>query len=239
VQRGRGRRRITDDIELAEGRGGEVGAGLVALRAVVGQSVDIMLAGLDDRCAGVETGYAAQESIREVLDHGGNARPSVVDNVRVTVTVMPMAASHKDFVQAATLFDEYRSHYGQVPSPGATRSWLHEQLTQQHMSLAVAVDDPDEICGFITTTVLPASLTLGTAWSIRDLYVAPRYRRGGLASRLLEYVVTNARAAGARRVSLQTETDNAAALALYIAAGFQPVDGLTLLNLTLVPESTT
>jgi hypothetical protein len=35
-------------------------------------------------------------------------------------------------------------------------------------------------------------------------------------------------------VSLQTEPDNAPALALYTAAGFQPVNGLTLLNLTLV-----
>jgi ribosomal protein S18 acetylase RimI-like enzyme len=57
-----------------------------------------------------------------------------------------------------------------------------------------------------------------------------------IAYRLLQYVVTNAREAGALRVSLQTETDNAPALALYAAAGFHAVDGLELLNLALVPK---
>jgi ribosomal protein S18 acetylase RimI-like enzyme len=86
---------------------------------------------------------------------------------------------------------------------------------------------------------MPASLMLGTVCSIRDLYVAPRYRRTGIAGRLLQHAVDNARAAGAVRVSLQTEADNAAALRLYTAAGFRPVNGLTLLNLTPVPEEST
>jgi ribosomal protein S18 acetylase RimI-like enzyme len=80
---------------------------------------------------------------------------------------------------------------------------------------------------------IPASLMLGTAWSIRDLYVAPQQRRCGIARALLQHVVGEASAAGASRVSVQTEADNAAALRLYTAAGFQPVSGLELLNLTL------
>lgn len=87
--------------------------------------------------------------------------------------------------------------------------------------------------GFITATVVPASQMLGTAWSIRDLYVAPQHRRGGIARVLLRHVIDDARAAGAYRVSLQTEADNAPALRLYTAAGFQPVGGLELLSLTL------
>jgi ribosomal protein S18 acetylase RimI-like enzyme len=154
----------------------------------------------------------------------------------VAVTVMPITPSHRDFGRVAAMFDDYRSHYGQPPLPAATRAWLLDQLAQQRLSLAAAVGDADQFCGFITTMVMPASLLLGTVWSIRDLYVAPRYRRAGMAGRLLQYAVDNARAAGALRVSLQTETDNAPALTLYTAAGFQPVNGLKLLNLTLVPE---
>ena len=119
-----------------------------------------------------------------------------------------------------------------------TRAWLLDQVAQQRMSLAVAVGDADRYCGFITTTVLPASSMLGTVWSIRDLYVTPGYRRAGIAGQLLQHAVDNARAAGALRVSLQTETDNTPALTLYTMAGFQPVHGLTLLNLTLVPKET-
>jgi ribosomal protein S18 acetylase RimI-like enzyme len=91
----------------------------------------------------------------------------------------------------------------------------------------------DHVCGFVTTAVMPASLMLGTAWSIRDLYVAPRHRRSGVAHALLQHVVDEARAAGAQRVSLQTETDNIPARTLYTEVGFQPVTGLALLNLTL------
>ena len=154
----------------------------------------------------------------------------------MTVTVIAMTPSHPGFGRVAALFDEYRNHYGRLPSPPATRAWLLDQLTQQRMSLAAAVGDADQFCGFITTTVMPASLMLGTVWSIRDLYVASGYRRAGIAGRLLRHTVDNARAAGALRVSLQTENDNVQALTLYSTAGFQPVNGLKLLNLTLIPE---
>jgi ribosomal protein S18 acetylase RimI-like enzyme len=92
-----------------------------------------------------------------------------------------------------------------------------------------------QACGFITTTVMPPSLMLGTAWSIRDLYVGPQRRRSGIAHALLQHVVDDARAAGAYRVSLQTEAGNIPALRLYAAAGFQPVSGLELLSLLLTP----
>ena len=82
---------------------------------------------------------------------------------------------------------------------------------------------------------MPASLMLGTAWSIRDLYVAPKHRRTGVANALVQHIVHNARSFGAHRLSLQTETDNLPALALYTDIGFQPVTGLQLLNLTLEP----
>jgi len=93
------------------------------------------------------------------------------------------------------------------------------------MKIAAAAHS-DEVRGFITTTVMPASLMLGTTWSIRDLYVPQQHRRCGIARTLLRYAIDNARAAGAYRLSLQTEPDNTPALALYTAAGFQPVTGI-------------
>ena len=155
----------------------------------------------------------------------------------MTVTVVPIDPTHHSFEQASGMFDEYRSHYGHRPSPDAARAWLHAQLSEQRLSLAVAVDDLDLVQGFITTAVMPASMMLGTAWSIRDLYVAEPYRRAGVGSTLLQHAIVQARAAGPVRVSLHTEPDNAPALALYTGAGFEPVDGLTLLNLATVPEA--
>ena len=85
----------------------------------------------------------------------------------------------------------------------------------------------------ITTLVQPASLRLGAFWTVRDLFVARENRRGGIACALLDHVVDRARAAGALRVSLQTEAGNGPAQALYASHGFRTVEGLDLLNLSL------
>jgi GNAT superfamily N-acetyltransferase len=148
------------------------------------------------------------------------------------VTIAPVEWGQPAFGAVAAMFDDYRAGYGHPPSPAATRAWLQEQVARRRLAVAAALRGGGA-CGFVTTAVMPASLTLGTAWLIRDLYVVPARRRGGVASALLDFVVGDARAAGARRVSLQTETGNAAALALYAAAGFRPVAGLELLNLPL------
>jgi len=143
-----------------------------------------------------------------------------------------LTPSHQVFGQVAALFDDYRAHYGQPPSPRLAREWLHGQPAADRMTIAAAIR-AGRACGFITAMVMPASLMLGTAWSIRDLYVAPQHRRGGIGHALLRHVVGDARAAGANRVLVQTEAGNGPALGLYTAAGFQPVSGLELLNLSL------
>ena len=151
----------------------------------------------------------------------------------VTTAVVRITPAHRAFGQVAGLFDDYRAHGG-PPSPQVTRDWLRDQLAQHRITIAAAIC-AGQACGFITTTVMPASLMLGTAWSIRDLYVAPQRRRGGIARALLQHVVDDASAAGAYRVSLLTEAGNTPAIRLYTAAGFQPVSGLQLLDLTLNP----
>jgi ribosomal protein S18 acetylase RimI-like enzyme len=103
------------------------------------------------------------------------------------------------------------------------------------MTIAAAIR-AGRACGFITVTAMPASLVLETAWSIRDLYVDPQCRRSGIACALLQHVIDHARAAGAYRVSLQTEAGNIPAISLYSAAGFRTVEGLKILNLTLAQD---
>jgi len=148
---------------------------------------------------------------------------------------MSITPSHHAFDRVAALFDQYRTHYGRPAAPVATRDWLRAQLAQQRLALAVAAHG-EQFCGFITTTVQPAPLMLGITWLIRDLYVSAGHRRIGIARRLLEHALEGARADGALRVALQTETDNDPAVALYTAAGFRPITGLVLLNLTLAAQ---
>src|SRR5215471_12469841 len=96
--------------------------------------------------------------------------------------------THPAFEQLVALFDEYRAHYGRTPSPRETRDWLGYHLAACHITIAAAIQ-AGTACGFITVAATPASLTLGTAWSIRDLYVAPPHRRTGIARTLLRQVI--------------------------------------------------
>ena len=147
--------------------------------------------------------------------------------------IVAVTPSDDAFGRAAALFDEYRSHYGFPPSPRDTRTWLSDQLTHARLTMTCAAAADGRLSGFLTVAPLPASLVLCSFWAVRDLYVAPAHRRSGVARALLEHTVAAARAAGAQRLSLQTETDNAAALALYADFGFRPVDGLPQLSLPL------
>ncbi|HWC86242.1 MAG TPA: GNAT family N-acetyltransferase [Solirubrobacteraceae bacterium] len=55
---------------------------------------------------------------------------------------------------------------------------------------------------------------------LEDLFVAPEARRQGLARALVERSLARARERGCRRVELDTDEDNRAALALYESVGF-------------------
>lgn len=138
---------------------------------------------------------------------------------------------------ASDLFNQYRHHYGQ-PSDEDDRTlgWLIEMVRSNMLTVYTAsvdslVDAPP--VGLATAHSIPASLTMGHAWQLRDLYVLPGLRRHGAGAALVSAVREAALAAGASRLSLVTEPDNAAALGLYQTLGFKPVEGLVSLNLVL------
>ncbi|WP_250003966.1 GNAT family N-acetyltransferase [Actinoplanes sp. M2I2] len=131
-----------------------------------------------------------------------------------------------DVGAAAGLLDEYRQHYGANPAPEAVATWLREQVESARARVYIA-GDADGIC---TVAVVPAALTLRTVWLVRDLYVRPASRRQGVARALLVAVGEEARAAGAHRLSLQTETGNARAVELYARAGFDALTEITVMD---------
>ncbi|GAB4046537.1 hypothetical protein GCM10028775_02770 [Catellatospora paridis] len=142
-----------------------------------------------------------------------------------------VSPSDAAFGAVAELFDDYRAHYGQQRGYGATRQWLQEQAGPPGLRISAAFAG-GRPCGLLTALVMPASLTLGTFWMIRDLYVPPEHRGNGHARALVAHAVAAARAAHARRISLQTEHDNTAARDLYRSLGFHEVDGYVSYSLT-------
>jgi GNAT superfamily N-acetyltransferase len=62
------------------------------------------------------------------------------------------------------------------------------------------------------------------AAEVKRMYVAPSARRQGLARRMLTHLETTARQAGADVMILETGTAQPEAMALYVAAGYEPVE---------------
>ncbi len=67
-----------------------------------------------------------------------------------------------------------------------------------------------------------ASAIGGGFAGVFGMRTAPDHRRQGLARRILRALLAEARDLGARRAWLQVEADNAPAIALYAAEGFEP-----------------
>lgn len=141
-------------------------------------------------------------------------------------------AALAQLTDVAVVFDQYRRHYGQPVVPGRTLAWLTENTAEGRLAIFTAHRGED-LAGLATAVALPASLRLGCYWQLRDLYVVPGARRCGAGRALLSAVSQAAVAAGALRVSVQTESGNVAALQLYRASGFVPVEGLQGLVLPL------
>src|SRR5215510_8920120 len=155
--------------------------------------------------------------------------------VRVTALTEPAA---EQLVGVAEVFDQYRRHYGQPVVAGQTLAWLSDHTSHRRLSVFVARAGED-LVGLATTVALPASLRLGCSWQLRDLFVVPGARRGGVARALVGAVRQAAVAAGAIRLSVQTEPSNIAAVQLYRTSGFVPVEDIRILALPLERQRVT
>jgi GNAT superfamily N-acetyltransferase len=139
------------------------------------------------------------------------------------------AADEALFLEAADLFDEYRQYYGANPAPETVTEWMHEQLLSERARIYVA-GTVAQASGICTIAVVPAALTLRTAWLVRDLYVTPEARGQGVAGALLDLVAHDARRCGAHRVSLQTEIANTRAIELYARSGYSVLTDVALME---------
>jgi GNAT superfamily N-acetyltransferase len=140
--------------------------------------------------------------------------------MRLTDATQPLLS------EAALLLDQYRQHYGANPAAEVVEDWMLTQVMHARCLIYVA----GEVQGICTVAVVPAALTLRTAWLIRDFYVRPNARRQGIGRALLDRVTEDARQSGAHRLSLQTETANVRAIELYAKNGFTAQTDVTVMD---------
>ena len=129
-------------------------------------------------------------------------------------------ATEADLDAAAVMFDAYRQFYGQPPDAARARRFLAERLAAADTVLLLALDADGAGLGF--THLFPSFTSVGTArlFVLNDLFVAADARGRGVGAALLAAAEGHAHRAGAVRLVLQTDHDNAPAQRLYDRAGW-------------------
>jgi len=135
-------------------------------------------------------------------------------------------AGHDDAEAVARLMVAFRDHLGlDWPSANAFLAGVERLLDDPNTAyLLAAPDGASDPAG-----VAQVRFRRGLWWAaedaeLEDLFVEERARGGGLARALVEAVVDLARQRGCRRIQLDANEDNAAALALYRSFGFDARD---------------
>ena len=133
-------------------------------------------------------------------------------------------ADETDLDALAPLFDAYRQFYAQPSDLPRARRWLAERMARGESVVLLAKDADGEIVGFTQLYPMFSSVRTARLWILNDLFVASHARRSGIARALLEAAAEFARDDGAAAIMLETGRDNAAARALYRAAGWSEDD---------------
>jgi ribosomal protein S18 acetylase RimI-like enzyme len=128
-------------------------------------------------------------------------------------------AGPQDLDALAVLFDAYRRFYGQPADLARARDWLRSRMRFGETVVLIAERD-GLAAGFTQLYPMHSSVRTARTWILNDLYVADQARRRGVARALLDAAARFARDDGAAGISLETTRDNAAARALYRAAGW-------------------
>jgi ribosomal protein S18 acetylase RimI-like enzyme len=130
-------------------------------------------------------------------------------------------AAAADAARVAPLFDAYRRFYGLASDLVLSRRYLTERLERGESVVLLAEAPGGAALGFVQMYPTFSSLRAARVFVLYDLFVAPEARRHGVARRLMEAAVDEARAAGAVALSLQTARTNHAAQRLYDSLGWK------------------
>ena len=136
-----------------------------------------------------------------------------------SMTTSIRRAGPHDLDALAVLFDAYRRFYGQPADIPRARDWLRTRMRVGESVVLIAERD-GMAAGFTQLYPMFSSVRTARTWILNDLFVAEEARRSGMARALLDAAVQYARDDGAATISLETTADNAAARALYRAAGW-------------------
>lgn len=129
-------------------------------------------------------------------------------------------ATPADLDDLTRLFVGYHEFYGREGDPAAAREFLAARQRDGDSVVLVAASG-GAVVGFAQVYPTWSSVSMARVWVLNDLFVDASARGTGAGRALVRAVLAAAREAGAARVSLQTQTTNSTAQALYTDEGFE------------------
>ena len=126
----------------------------------------------------------------------------------------------------AAIFDAYRVHFGQPSDLNLSSIFLNDRITKNQAVIFVAIEEESgNFMGFTLLYPMFSSLKVNSTWTLNDMFISEKYRKFGVATRLLERVKAFGIETNAEWITLKTGTDNVKAQALYEKFGFKKDDG--------------
>ena len=107
-----------------------------------------------------------------------------------------------------------------TPDPEKQRDALEAILADRSRGRIFVAREGNEVVGMASLLYTVSTAEGGKAALFEDLIVDPRHRRKGIGSKLINYVIQQARAEGVLRITLLTDLENDTALGLYRKLGF-------------------
>lgn len=136
-------------------------------------------------------------------------RPVAAPDLPAVLEMIKGLAAHHDDTAAVTLSTLERDVMGAAP-------WLTVLVAEQGKVLL----------GY--TALCPmAQLQFGVrGMDLHHLFVSPQARGLGLSKQLIDASIAAAKDQGCRYMTVGTHPDNVTAQGIYLAAGFEPLDGI-------------
>ena len=131
-----------------------------------------------------------------------------------------MLANIDHLEAAAVLLDQYRVFYEQPSDLAGARQFLSARFEAEDSAIFLAREETDSV-GFTQLYPSFSSVSMRRIWILNDLFVRKSHRNQGIARLLMSAAENHARATDAVRISLSTQTTNAAAQSLYESLGYR------------------
>ena len=131
------------------------------------------------------------------------------------------SAARSDIPRLVELLGELFSHEREFsPDPDKQREALEAILADRSRGRIFVAREGSEVVGMASLLYTVSTAEGGKAALFEDLIIDPKHRRKGIGSKLVNYVIQQARAEGVLRITLLTDLENDTALGLYRKLGF-------------------